>query len=173
MEVLTGEGEETAVAKKALGIVSACLVGCEVRHDGRCETVENPLLTELYKKDLLMPVCPELSSGKLGIPRLLASRLEDGRIMVDGRKDVTKTYTEGAKVVVRMAKEEGAQFAILKDGTTSCGSKMVYDGTFLTEPDRPGQGILAELLREAGVPVFSENEPDVLESYLKENNLIY
>ena len=51
---------------------------------------------------------------------------------------------------------------MLKERSPSCGKGVIYDGSFsgaLTE----GDGVLAQLLRERGVPVYGESDiPDLL-----------
>ena len=70
--------------------------------------------------------------------------------------DVTDAFRRGAEEVVRLARLTGAQAAILKERSPSCGSGAVYDGTFsgvLTE----GWGITAALLRQQGLRVVGES----------------
>jgi len=50
--------------------------------------------------------------------------------------------------------------AILKQNSPSCGSSMIYDGTFSSKKI-PGSGITASLLIESGIRVISEE--DILE----------
>ena len=49
------------------------------------------------------------------------------------------------------------KIALLKDGSPSCGSNYVYDGTF-SKTKIKGNGITTILLKENGIKVFSENE---------------
>lgn len=73
----------------------------------------------------------------------------------DGR-DVTEAYRRGAEIVAQLARLTGAQAAVLKERSPSCGSGAVYDGTFsgtLTE----GWGITAALLRQQGLRVVGES----------------
>ena len=51
--------------------------------------------------------------------------------------------------------------ALLKDGSPSCGSTYVYDGTF-TATKVNGNGITTKLLKENGVLVYSEKEIEKL-----------
>jgi uncharacterized protein YbbK (DUF523 family) len=51
------------------------------------------------------------------------------------------------------------EMAILKANSPSCGSGKIYDGTFsgvLIE----GDGIFAAMLKERGIPVFSEHQKE-------------
>ena len=73
----------------------------------------------------------------------------------DGR-DVTEAYRRGAEAAAQLARLTGAQAAVLKERSPSCGSGAVYDGTFsgvLTE----GWGIIAALLRQQGLRVVGES----------------
>lgn len=49
-----------------------------------------------------------------------------------------------------------AEAALLKERSPSCGSGMVYDGTF-TGVLTAGEGVTAELLRAQGIPVYGES----------------
>ena len=83
----------------------------------------------------------------------------------DGR-DVTAEYMAGAEEAVRLALQENVSFAVFKEKSPSCGSHMIYDGTFsgtLTE----GKGLAVQLLEEAGIKVFSEKELDEAEKMYK------
>jgi uncharacterized protein YbbK (DUF523 family) len=51
----------------------------------------------------------------------------------------------------------GAQLAVLKEKSPSCGSGLIYDGTF-SGTTRPGPGVTAALLREQGYRVINEGE---------------
>ena len=51
---------------------------------------------------------------------------------------------------MRLARLTGAQAAILKERSPSCGSGEIYDGTF-TGTVVEGWGVTAELLRREGV----------------------
>ena len=73
----------------------------------------------------------------------------------DGR-DVTEAYRRGAEAAAQLARLTGAQAAVLKERSPSCGSGAVYDGTFsgtLTE----GWGVTAALLRQQGLRVVGES----------------
>ena len=128
-------------------LVSACLLGVACRYDGRSKL--HPLAQELCRR----PVCGEIFGG-LPTPRLPSERREGGVFASDGG-DVTDAFRRGAEEVVRLARLTGAQAAILKERSPSCGSHFVYDGTF-TGTVVPGQGMTAALLAGRGVELFSE-----------------
>ncbi len=65
---------------------------------------------------------------------------------------------EGAEETLRLARLSGAEGAILKARSPSCGVCAVYDGSF-TGRLRPGDGVAAALLRRAGITLRSGEPP--------------
>ena len=57
---------------------------------------------------------------------------------------------------MRLCRLLGCEAALLKERSPSCGSGMVYDGTF-TGVLTAGEGVTAELLRAQGLPVYGES----------------
>lgn len=111
----------------------------------------------LKDKHTLIPVCPEQSGG-LPTPRIPSERVGDKVMTRDGR-DVTAEYNKGAETALYLAKELGADLAILKANSPSCGKGMIYDGTF-TGGKREGNGVTSDLLIKNGIPVYTEEEID-------------
>jgi uncharacterized protein YbbK (DUF523 family) len=72
-------------------------------------------------------------------------------------REVTAAFKKGAEEALRLAQEHDVAFAVLKEGSPSCGSSRIHDGTF-TGAKIPGIGIATEHLRAAGYTVFSEHE---------------
>ena len=142
-------------------LVSRCLYGDKpVRYDGKTKEERNPRFLRWKEEGRLLPVCPEVDGG-LPVPRTDAQRIGNQVITRDGR-DVTEEYRRGAEIALERALQENVLCAVLKEKSPSCGSSKVYDGTFegnLIE----GQGMTTELLREAGVRVYSEEELDLVE----------
>ena len=146
---------------KKIFLVSACLAGAKTRFDG--EDRLEPELLHLVKEGRAIPVCPEQLGG-LATPRPPAE-IQDGDgfdvlagrakvVTCDGR-DVTTEYLRGAEEVLRLAKAWQAAGAVLKARSPACGSGEIYDGTFEGNL-RPGFGVAAARLVQAGLPVFSE-----------------
>jgi uncharacterized protein YbbK (DUF523 family) len=134
-------------------LISACLAGLCCRYDGRSRP--NDKVVELIKKGNVILVCPEQLGG-LPTPRVGAERVGDKVLTKEGT-DVTSQYQKGAEEVIKLAKLVDCKKAILKAKSPSCGSNMIYDGTFsgtLTE----GNGVCAELLKKNGIEVVTENE---------------
>ena len=72
-------------------------------------------------------------------------------------EDVTEAFNKGAQQALKKAREEGAIFAILKQGSPSCGCKKIYDGTF-SGKKISGMGVAARLLTDNGIVVFDEDD---------------
>lgn len=142
-------------------LVSRCLYGDKpVRYDGKTKEERDPRFLKWKEDDRLIPVCPEVDGG-LPVPRADAQRVGDQVITRDGR-DVTREYRKGAEIALEQALQDDVLCAVLKEKSPSCGSSRVYDGTFegtLIE----GQGLTTQMLREAGIRVYSEEELDLVE----------
>lgn len=141
------------MAKKAALLVSACLLGERCRYDG--QACESPGVRALGKRFELIPVCPEVLGG-LAIPRLPAERRGLRVVRSDGA-DVSAAFRLGAERTLAVARERNVAAAILKSRSPSCGVGRIYDGTFSGRL-RDGDGITAEWLRCAGIPLFDEND---------------
>ena len=145
-------------------LVSACLLGCHCRYDG--DSRENPAVLALAKEHTLIPVCPEQLGG-LPTPRTPSERIGD-KVMMKTGEDVTAAYQKGAETALRLAKLLGADLALLKARSPSCGKGTIYDGSF-TGKLIPGNGVTAALLTESGIPVFTEEEFSLLYEQAQEN----
>lgn len=148
-------------------LVSGCLYGWIVRYDGGDTSCEEPLFLKWKEEGRLVPVCSEILGG-LTVPRSPCQRNKD-RIVNELGEDVTSEFTKGAEETVRIAKEQDVVCCIMKQRSPSCGSKVIYDGTF-SGRRIPGQGIAVELLRNAGFPVFDETELDKVEDLLRQED---
>lgn len=133
-------------------IVSACLQGVACRYDGGSKP--NSAVQELCRKVEVVPVCPETASG-LPVPRPPAEQ-RGGRVVLRGGTDVTEEFRLGARRSLERVHARPAPLAVLKAKSPSCGSGLVYDGTYsgnLIE----GDGVFARLLKEEGVCVVTED----------------
>jgi uncharacterized protein YbbK (DUF523 family) len=135
-------------------LVSACLLGTQCNHEGGHS--RRPAVEALAATYRLVPICPEVCGG-LSTPRPAAERVGDRVRTVDG-DDVTDAYLRGAQVAVDLARAVGAERAVLKARSPSCGSAQIYDGTF-SRTLRDGEGTTAEALRAEGIEVVSEEGP--------------
>ena len=140
-------------------LISACLLGLKCRYDGH--SAPAPAVEELLRRPGLhfVPVCPEQLGG-LPTPRPPAERRGD-RVMTRDGGDVTAQYRRGAEEALRLCRLLGCEAALLKERSPSCGSGMVYDGTF-TGTLTAGDGVTAELLRAQGIPVYGESRAEGL-----------
>lgn len=132
-------------------LISACLLGCACRYDGRSKP--HPLAQELARRGLAIPVCPEQLGG-LPTPRTPAERRGECVVTADGR-DVTAEYRRGAEEALRLAELYGCAAAVLKERSPSCGCGRIYDGTF-TGTVVPGDGVTTGYLKAHGITVYTE-----------------
>ena len=148
-------------------IVSACLLGCECRYDGKSKPCQKVLDLAKEKDTVLIPVCPEQMGG-LSTPRVpserqrtskgqLRSISRPGAVLMKDGKDVTAAYRKGAKMALSIAKLNGVKTAILKSGSPSCGKGIIYDGSFSGRKDK-GDGVTTQLFLSAGIDVLTEEE---------------
>ena len=139
-------------------LVSACLLGLPCRYDAK--RVPSPRVMSLAFRHTLIPVCPEQMGG-LPTPRIPCERQQDRVIARDG-SDKTDAYRQGAMCALDLYRLCACSCAVLKSRSPSCGTGCIYDGTFsgvLTE----GNGTAAELLMREGIPVYSEESPELEE----------
>lgn len=136
-------------------LVSACLYGYCTRYDGKSNLLRDKTFMEWKNRGLLVPVCPE-ELGGLSTPRK-PSEIKNNRVINSDNEDVTENFEKGADEAVKIAKENNVLFAILKDGSPSCGSTQIYDGTF-TGTKISGSGVCAKKLLQNGIVVLSEND---------------
>ena len=108
-------------------LVSACLLGVRCNHLGEANT--DDAVVALRATHRLVAVCPE-SAGGLPTPRVRAERQPDGTVLDEEGNDVTEWFTRGAAHAVRLANAVGAQRAVLKARSPSCGCRGIYDGSF-------------------------------------------
>ena len=154
-------------------LVSACLLGERVRYNGGSAESGDALLAKWLDEGRVVPFCPEVAGG-LGVPRPAAEiDGNGGEAVLDGAAsvltrasdDVTANFLRGAQLALAAAHTQGARLAILKDGSPSCGSDSIYDGTF-TGSRRQGHGVTTALLERHGIRVFSEARMAEAAAYL-------
>jgi uncharacterized protein YbbK (DUF523 family) len=136
-------------------LVSACLLGDAVRYDGQSKGAPHPVLSRWIAEGRVVKVCPEVAGG-LPVPRPPAEQQPDGRVLTRAGADVTPAFERGAAEALRLARAHDVVCAVLKEGSPSCGSGFVYDGTFTRRALHGGLGVTARLLRGEGIAVFSE-----------------
>lgn len=157
-------------------LVSACLVGEAVKYSGGHNLVESQLIEKFLGDGTFLVFCPEVEGG-MPTPRLAAEIQGSGggegvlngecKIVDKSGLDVTKLYLEGAYKALKVCREYKCTVALLKDGSPSCGSCKIYDGSFSSVKIN-GEGVLAALLKKEGVTIFNETEFDKFEKYVEE-----
>jgi uncharacterized protein YbbK (DUF523 family) len=148
-------------------LVSACLLGAPVRYNGTHKQASHPVLARWIDEGRVVSVCPEVLGG-LGTPRPPAEIIHVGgvrRVRSQAGREVTRQFEAGAAETLRQAARAGARLAILKEGSPSCGSTYVYDGTF-TARRIAGEGVTTAMLRESGIRVFAESDFEEAAAYL-------
>ena len=140
-------------------LISACLLGVECKYSGGSNALPEETVEKLRARYRLIPVCPETAGG-LPTPRDPSERLGECVVSCRGA-DVTRQFEKGAQAALTLAKRYGCSRALMKEHSPSCGSGLIYDGSFsgkLVE----GDGCAAELLKAAGVSVVGENVTELL-----------
>lgn len=147
----------------SLILVSACLLGQPVRYDGRARTLTDATLARWQAEGRLVPFCPEVAGG-LAVPRP-AAEIRNGRLVTGAGEDVTAAFRAGAEAALAAAQAAGCLYALLTDGSPSCGSSTVYDGSF-TRTRIAGEGLTTALLRAHGIAVFAHDRVEALAALL-------
>ena len=135
------------------------MLGVRCRFDGRDKLM--PELGAALEGRRVIAVCPE-ELGGLGTPRP-ACNLEGGdgervlrgaaRVIDAAGTDRTTEFVRGAREALARVLEAGANEAVLKDKSPSCGVARVYQGGRV----RPGRGVFAALLEKNGIAVRDEH----------------
>lgn len=156
--------------------VSACIIGRPVRFNETDNLVEHPLMDKWRNEGRLVPLCPEVAAG-FPTPRApaeiepgsLGSEVLDGkaRVYEDNGTDVSEQFILGAELALETAKKAGCRFALLTDGSPSCGSTYQYSGKF-DMTTRKGDGVVAALLSKNGIRVFAESQIEELAAELSD-----
>lgn len=134
-------------------IISACLAGIDCKYDGGNNYRES--IAELVKNENVILICPEQMGG-LATPRIPAEIKGEQVINKEG-EDVTEEFLKGAESALKIAEMSGAEIAILKERSPSCGVHKIYDGSHTGKVIK-GSGITAKLLKELGIKIISEEE---------------
>jgi uncharacterized protein YbbK (DUF523 family) len=164
-------GQKNSIAKI---LVSACLVGERVRYDGMTLVCKNRILENWQQEGRVLAFCPEVAAG-LTVPRSSAEIVGEGdgtavlrelaKVINRDGKDMTERFVIGAQKALEQVLSQSIAFAVMKDGSPSCGSSYIYNGSF-TSVSEAGQGVTVALLEENGVRVFSEHQITEAAAYL-------
>jgi len=146
-------------------LISACLLGENVRYDGSNSQVNSNILSQWQQEGRLVSTCPEMAGG-LPVPRVAAEIAQgNADAVLRGQSDilrkdgvnVTDAYMDGAEKTLALCMQHNIRIAILKEGSPSCGVACVNDGSF-SGHKIDGQGVTARLLTRHGISVFSERQ---------------
>ncbi len=140
-------------------LISACLLGVECKYSGGSNALPEETIEKLRTRYRLIPVCPETAGG-LPTPRDPSERLGERVVSCRGA-DVTAQFKKGAEAALTLARHYGCTTALMKEHSPSCGSGLIYDGSFSGKLVK-GDGCAAELLKAAGVSVVGENVTELL-----------
>ncbi len=144
-------------------LISSCLVGLNCKHNGKNNTHED--FITLVKEKKAVPFCPEQAGG-LSTPRPPAEiKCGDGFDVINGKAvvvtidgmDVTKYFLTGAEETLKLAVLVGADKAVLKSRSPSCGCKSIYDGSF-KNIIKHGMGVTAAYLKLHGIYLFDSED---------------
>lgn len=157
--------------KQVKVLMSACLLGEEVRYNGSSLELHQRLLAEIGQHCTIIPCCPELAGG-LTVPRapveiVAREKCVGGESVLSGQArvttaagdDVTAQFIQGAEKALQKCREQNVAIAILTERSPSCGVTMIYDGTF-SGNKIAGRGVTTALLRQNGIQVFSQDQLD-------------
>lgn len=156
-------------------LISRCLLGEPCRYDGQCKAgIQNELLRVGIKETDYVSTCPECEGG-LPTPRspseisegtALEVLANQGRVIAKNGNDNTAAFLKGASIALERCLDNNIKVALLKSKSPSCGSGLIYDGTFSGQLI-PGNGVTTELLRKHGILVLNETQIELLSAYLK------
>lgn len=156
-------------------LISACLLGNKVRYHGGDALCLHPLIQSWKKENRLICLCPEVAAGA-SIPRPPSEIISDkdgfavltneAKIQNCNGQDVTALYLQGAEKALQLTQTHHIKIAILKEGSPSCGSSLIYDGSFCGN-QKAGNGVTSALLKDNGIHVFSEHEINLAHKLLQ------
>lgn len=151
-------------------IISRCLLGFDCKYDGGNNRNED--IIEFCKTHDYVTVCPETAAG-LESPRDPAEIVPVGdeyfKVLTRNGADLTRQFDYGAELSLQsILVEHGSrkrgtcqiEGAILKAKSPSCGSGVIYDGTF-TGTVTGGNGLFTDKLIDACIE--ERNDPNIAE----------
>jgi len=129
-------------------LVSACVLGCNCKYNGRNN--RNEAVIEYLKGKEVLSICPEMLAN-MPIPRPCAE-IVDEVVMDDKGNNVDSDYRKAVALALEKIEGEKIDLAILQSRSPTCGVNNIYDGTF-TGKLIFGQGLFAKALITKGYPV--------------------
>ena len=119
-------------------LISSCLLGFKVRYNSSSIKPEDDSFNRLIEEHEIIPFCPEVEAG-LPIPRdpseIIKGNGDDvisgkAKVMTESGDDLTDYFLSGAEKALDKCREEKILFAVLSERSPSCGSSIIYDGSF-------------------------------------------
>ena len=163
------------MTKKMTILISACLLGEFVRYNGTDLSIkDHPLIKKWNDSKQLVSLCPEVAGG-MPVPRAPAEISNgDGdsvlslksKVINKNKKDVSASFILGAQKALQAAKKNNCIAAILTERSPSCGSKIIYDGSF-SNTRKAGIGVTSALLEKNNIKVFNQYQLEELNVYLR------
>lgn len=144
-------------------IISACLCGVNCKYSGTSNFDEKAY--KLFCEGKAVLVCPEQLGG-MATPRDPREIVGgNGYDVLDGKAkvlskdgdDSTAEFVAGAEETLKIAKAIDAEMAVFQVRSPSCGSRMIYDGSFSGDKVE-GCGVTTALLRRNNIKVVSCEE---------------
>lgn len=133
--------------------VSACLLGENCKYNGGNNY--NEKVAAFVAGHEVVGVCPEVLGG-LSIPRK-PSEIVDGVVRHQDGTSVDAEFRKGAELALKIVKEQEVELVILQSRSPSCGSNIIYDGSF-SKTLIAGDGVFVKLLKEHGIQVVDVAE---------------
>jgi uncharacterized protein YbbK (DUF523 family) len=146
-------------------LISACLLGKKVRYGGNGMSVSERILEQWLTDGRVVSICPEVDAG-MSIPRAPAEIFNGGgqRVLAGAASvidntgmDVSAYFIKGANMALSLCKKHNIKVTILTENSPSCGSSMIYDGSFNNNKIE-GAGVTAALLASNGIKVFNQHD---------------
>ena len=145
-------------------LISACLLGEDVRYDGSNNKIDSELFESILKQHTIYSFCPEVEGG-LNTPRPPAEIQKNNSVMTKEGEDVTQAFITGANKALKLCKEHKITLALLKAKSPSCGNIKIYDGCF-NSTLKDGMGFTAKVLTDNDIKVFNETQLEELNEFL-------
>ncbi|WP_114324947.1 DUF523 domain-containing protein [Candidatus Colwellia aromaticivorans] len=146
-------------------LISRCFLGDNVRYNNIVLTYVHPLIELWQQQKRFITICPEISGG-LSVPREPAEiQQKTKEVRTKSGINVSAQFKFGAQQALTLCQQHNIRFALLKESSPSCGSTLIYDGSFSNNKVL-GEGITSQLLTQHKIKVFSENTIERLEKLL-------
>lgn len=133
-------------------LVSSCLLGNNVRYDGKNCKIDNIDLLE--NNFTIIPICPEIDV--LGCPRN-SIEIKNNEVIDKDNNNYTTLIKKKIASIINLCKENDVKYALLKEKSPTCGSHFIYNGTFSRKLIQ-GSGLLVSELKKLHIQIFNEDE---------------